>query len=311
MKGFKDSTRTQSGFHPWSGGSIGGGTGGTINRLARGGPVDKIDGLHEKNGIGGVREFKPYGEDHGLIRRTTPMTEELKEAGGTTPLRSGFKKGGPAKHFHVHKHFHAKGGKTHTVSHSYGVAEKHAESFADGGHVHDSTHVPPGGPDYAKGGKTGKKWIQGAIKHPGAFKAKAKRAGMSTAAYASKVTKEGSHASTQTKRQANLAKTLGKVRPVKKNAGGALYAAGGTTSKLAIGGVPMGGTPAVGALGRLAMRPQGLPVRPGLPMRRPMALPGPQPLMRAKGGTVGMRAVAKQEVAKHVRTAPPRGHGVR
>ena len=55
-------------------------------------------------------------------------------------------------------------------------------------------------------------WIQGAIKHPGAFKAKAKKAGMSTSAYASKVTKKGSTASATTKRQANLAKTLSKLR---------------------------------------------------------------------------------------------------
>ena len=54
--------------------------------------------------------------------------------------------------------------------------------------------------------------IKGAIKHPGAFTRKAKSAGMSVSAYASKVTKPGSKASTQTKRQANLAKTLGKLR---------------------------------------------------------------------------------------------------
>jgi hypothetical protein len=53
-----------------------------------------------------------------------------------------------------------------------------------------------------------KKWIKGAIKRPGAFTAKAKAAGMSVSAYANKVTKEGSQASTRTKRQANLAKTL-------------------------------------------------------------------------------------------------------
>lgn len=55
-------------------------------------------------------------------------------------------------------------------------------------------------------------WIKGAVKHPGAFKAKAKAAGMSTAKFAAKVTKPGSHASTTTKRQANLAKTLSKMR---------------------------------------------------------------------------------------------------
>ena len=53
-----------------------------------------------------------------------------------------------------------------------------------------------------------KKWIQKAIKRPGAFTAKAKKAGMSVSEYASSVLKEGSQASTRTKRQAVLAKTL-------------------------------------------------------------------------------------------------------
>jgi len=57
-----------------------------------------------------------------------------------------------------------------------------------------------------------KNWIAGAIKRPGAFSAKAKAAGKSTAAYASQVLKEGSKASTRTKRQAALAKTLSKIR---------------------------------------------------------------------------------------------------
>ncbi len=57
-----------------------------------------------------------------------------------------------------------------------------------------------------------RKWIKKAIKKPGAFSAKAKRAGMSTAAYATKVLKEGSRASARTKRQASLARTLGKMR---------------------------------------------------------------------------------------------------
>ncbi len=55
-------------------------------------------------------------------------------------------------------------------------------------------------------------WIQGAIKRPGAFTAKEKAAGMSTSAYAKSVLKEGSKASTRTKRQAALAQTLGKMR---------------------------------------------------------------------------------------------------
>lgn len=54
-------------------------------------------------------------------------------------------------------------------------------------------------------------WIKGAIEHPGAFTKKAKAHKMSVSAYASKVTKSGSRASTTTKRQANLAKTLKKL----------------------------------------------------------------------------------------------------
>jgi hypothetical protein len=55
------------------------------------------------------------------------------------------------------------------------------------------------------------KWIRDAIKHPGAFTAKAKAAGESVQAYAAQVTKPGAKASTTTKRQANLAKTLKKM----------------------------------------------------------------------------------------------------
>jgi len=55
-------------------------------------------------------------------------------------------------------------------------------------------------------------WIKKAIKRPGAFGAKATAAGMGTGMYAKKVTKKGSKASARTKRQANLAKTLGNLR---------------------------------------------------------------------------------------------------
>jgi len=55
-------------------------------------------------------------------------------------------------------------------------------------------------------------WIQGAIKRPGAFTAKAKAAGKGVQSYATQVLKEGSKASTRTKRQAALAKTLSKLR---------------------------------------------------------------------------------------------------
>jgi hypothetical protein len=61
-----------------------------------------------------------------------------------------------------------------------------------------------------------KKWIKNAIKRPGSFKAKAKRAGMTTNAYARHVLRKGSRATTRTKRQASLAITLGKMSKRKK-----------------------------------------------------------------------------------------------
>jgi hypothetical protein len=54
-----------------------------------------------------------------------------------------------------------------------------------------------------------KNWIAGAIKHPGAFTAKAKDHHMGVQAYANKVL-GSSNASSTTKRQASLAKTLSK-----------------------------------------------------------------------------------------------------
>jgi hypothetical protein len=52
------------------------------------------------------------------------------------------------------------------------------------------------------------KWIQGAIKHPGAFSKKAKEAGKTVSEYENEVLKKGSKAPKLTRRQAILAKTL-------------------------------------------------------------------------------------------------------
>jgi hypothetical protein len=104
---------------------------------------------------------------------------------------------------------------------------------------------------------------------------------------------------------------------VHKNAGGAMYAPGGLVAGPAVRPMatmpaPGGARAAPGALGQLAARaPQGMPVRPQMPMRRPMVMPGPQPAMHARGGPVGMEKVARKEVAKHVRTPKPRGHGIK
>ncbi len=63
----------------------------------------------------------------------------------------------------------------------------------------------------------GGKWIQEATsKHPGAFSKKAKEAGMTTAEYATKVTANPDEYDPKTVKQANLAKTLTKLRKKKK-----------------------------------------------------------------------------------------------
>jgi hypothetical protein len=59
--------------------------------------------------------------------------------------------------------------------------------------------------------KTEKNWIAGAIKRPGAFTKKAKKAGKSVAGMASAVTKNPRKYSKLTVQQANLAKTLRKI----------------------------------------------------------------------------------------------------
>jgi len=57
-----------------------------------------------------------------------------------------------------------------------------------------------------------RKWIKGAIKNPGALTAQARRAGMSTAKFAAKVRANPSRYSAATRRRANLARTLAKMR---------------------------------------------------------------------------------------------------
>ncbi len=56
-----------------------------------------------------------------------------------------------------------------------------------------------------------KKWIKGAIKHPGAFTKKAKAHGMSTSAFAKKVLANKDDYPAKTEKQASLAKTLSKM----------------------------------------------------------------------------------------------------
>ena len=59
-------------------------------------------------------------------------------------------------------------------------------------------------------------WIKDAIKRPGAFTKKAEKRGMDVTEFASKVTATPDKYDTRTVRQANLAKTLSKLRKRKK-----------------------------------------------------------------------------------------------
>jgi hypothetical protein len=62
-----------------------------------------------------------------------------------------------------------------------------------------------------------KKWIQEAVsKHPGAFSKKAEEHGMSTSEFAKTVTSNPDEYDTRTVKQANLAKTLTKLRKKKE-----------------------------------------------------------------------------------------------
>lgn len=56
------------------------------------------------------------------------------------------------------------------------------------------------------------KWMQDAVKRPGAFKAKATKAGKGVKGYIAEVLSPSSKSSSRTKKQANLAKTFSKYR---------------------------------------------------------------------------------------------------
>lgn len=127
-----------------------------------------------RKAIGGVVDKAPprSADGNSAHKRTEPPTQQLAEHGGKGPLMDGYCAGG-ATGF-------KKGGR---------------KKFAKGGSIHDNTNVSKeadGSGDYKRGGsakgfkKGGKKWIQKAIKHPGAEKKAAKRAGMSTHAFMEK-----------------------------------------------------------------------------------------------------------------------------
>lgn len=98
-----------------------------------------------------------------------------------------------------------------------GAVDRSAHNPGNPGFPSANSTSPP--TTRSKGHPMAEKWMQKAFANShGQFKAKAKKAGMSTAAYANKVTKESSTASTKTKRQANLAKLGAKYGGGKKSA---------------------------------------------------------------------------------------------
>jgi hypothetical protein len=62
-----------------------------------------------------------------------------------------------------------------------------------------------------------KQWIQEAIKRPGALTEKAEKAGMTVKEYTAKVKANPQEYDERTRRQANLASTLSKLRKKKAN----------------------------------------------------------------------------------------------
>lgn len=342
MKGFRNSTRMQSG-HDFS--KLGQ-TVGRVQRFATGGPVhhahDKID---TQTGNPQVDPMRSDMHGHSTVQREIPTSQFDAEHGGKSPLRPGYAKGG-AKHFHVHKHYHS-GGKVKTVSKSYGAeTERAAEREVEGAGPMMSKggkYATGGTRDkLAKGGKPFGNIKKGAL-HKDMGIAKGKKIPVSKlrsklahdkATHNTKGIKrdvfalnaktkfhhaEGGHIhdSTHVPHGGPDYATGGTINTY--NAGGAAYggmATGGTANPLAAGGMPVRpGSAPLGALAALRGPSQGLPM-PAHPAALP-ARPTARPLMRAGGGGVHkdasqdrpmMQKIAKEAVSRHVAHAAPTGH---
>lgn len=289
MKGFKDSTRMKSGHaftHPsgWFPNS----SSPKLPGFATGGTVGGLD----------THEDPSKARGNATVQRDIPTTDEMKEAGGHNPLRSGFSQGGVVhKHFHVHHH---SGGKTKSKSY-----EKTAEAYAEGGKAkirikaknEGSLHRDMGVPQ-------GKKIPRSAIR--------------------AKLARDKAHHNVRGERKDIFALNFGKKKG--HNAGGAVYASGGSVNGFANGGAL--GASLGNATGRAVRRPQpdvsrGLR-QPRRAIRPPSQMPSPTrqgieaiPLARRKGGSVNpdaaadakqARRIADQEIRKHVGSPAPEGH---
>ena len=308
MKGFKDSTKTVAGHqfnHPsgWFPGNP---------NYRRGGPVAHHGAMPPQVD---PNMSEADNEGHSAVHREIPSTEELAEHGGKSPLMPGFKKGGEThKHFHVHHHHHDGKGGMKTKSKHY---EKPAEKRAEGGSVHDETSVAKAEPDgdygdYKKGGG-----IHINPKHKGKFtRAMGKKKGHLT----DKDVNRGLHSKSGTvRKEANFARMARRhFKPLQ--AGGAVYAEGGsvtgdTRDRLAVGGPPMRRAQAMP--GAINNAPTGMP-RPGMPTpgrgigagrslaTRPVY--GGRTFARGGRNPEGARRIAREEVSRHEATPAPRGH---
>jgi hypothetical protein len=252
-------------------------TGGLVNKLAGGGSVERDFGHASPvkgrgPGPDRITDLTVHGNandgqhhvGHAAVHREVPSTVNETEHGGRAPLNPGYGGGGRARHFHVHKHYY-QGGKVVKSEHqSYpknlaGKAGKVQDSHRFTAHRVAGGFGTRGQPGrtrdrLAKGGSCGEtgetrnklakggKWIQGAIKHPGALH-RTLGVPQGKKIPAAKLAKAAHSSNPTTRRRAALAKTL---KGLHKAKGGHIhdntkvippnYATGGTINRLAAGG---------------------------------------------------------------------------
>lgn len=285
MKGFRDTTKMQSGHnfsHPSKWFPQGHATGGTVNRLAKGGkPRDGVP-----RGVNGVDEHEDAHTDDGnaLQHRGVPTTEELSEAGGHSPLKPGFSEGGKAeKHFHVHHHYHGgkvgKKGMKKMEMQAESDTPDESEHYSGGGRKKGGIHIKKshkGKLHREMGVPEGKKIpvekIRAKERHD---KATGNTAGVKRDVFAINAKTKFNHA------------TGGTINRL--NAGGALYARGGHKGHPAPrhkpSGPPPGALQALAALGNAAAGPRGPAAMPPQAAPQPAGPPGGG--MLARGGRPG------------------------
>jgi hypothetical protein len=307
MKGFLNTTKMKSGHafsHPSTWFNNGHATGGTINRLAKGGrPRDKVP-----RGINGVDEHDDARTDDGNAlenRGSPPPTEELKEAGGHSPLKPGFSKGGKAeKHFHVHHHYHGgkvkKGDLKKMEMQAESESPDRSEHYRSGGKKKSGIHIKAKNKGalhrdmgVPQGEKIPKSKIRAKLRHDKAeHNVKGERRDVFALNFGHA---DGGHIHDDTTPVAPDYATGGTINRL--NAGGALYARGGhgkhhpaPRHRVRHAGPPPGALQALAALGNAAAGPRGPMQPPPGAQMPPGGMPGgPPPGLAARGGRMRSR----------------------